>query len=273
MKAWHFSENAYPYLPPAERIRIDPRQPAEPELRSEERRRALRPLSRRMADRRGRRPGDHAQRASPDGDLRRSGGADCAWRAGAADQEGAAADPRQSDRQSPPADPRRRGNGDGRHAVEGPARRRLRARRAIRGAAGQQQSGAHERAPVGGDGPDREGLDQPRWSVQPRGPLLPSPQRQYLAAAVSAAASADLGSHDKPRRRATGRRRGYVQATFLTGFDGTRAIYDTYRKGWREPAAATTSRSTGSPMRRWSIPATPKPGACRRRKAAVVHDR
>jgi alkanesulfonate monooxygenase SsuD/methylene tetrahydromethanopterin reductase-like flavin-dependent oxidoreductase (luciferase family) len=29
-------------------------------------------------------------------------------------------------------------------------------------------------------------------------------------------------------------RRGWVQATFLTGFDGTRAIYDSYRKGWRE---------------------------------------
>jgi alkanesulfonate monooxygenase SsuD/methylene tetrahydromethanopterin reductase-like flavin-dependent oxidoreductase (luciferase family) len=27
--------------------------------------------------------------------------------------------------------------------------------------------------------------------------------------------------------------RGYVQATFLTGFDGTRAIYNTSREGWR----------------------------------------
>jgi len=26
--------------------------------------------------------------------------------------------------------------------------------------------------------------------------------------------------------------RGYVQATFLTGFDGTRAVFDAYRKGW-----------------------------------------
>jgi alkanesulfonate monooxygenase SsuD/methylene tetrahydromethanopterin reductase-like flavin-dependent oxidoreductase (luciferase family) len=29
-------------------------------------------------------------------------------------------------------------------------------------------------------------------------------------------------------------RRGWVQATFLTGFDGTRTIYESYRKGWRE---------------------------------------
>jgi alkanesulfonate monooxygenase SsuD/methylene tetrahydromethanopterin reductase-like flavin-dependent oxidoreductase (luciferase family) len=28
--------------------------------------------------------------------------------------------------------------------------------------------------------------------------------------------------------------RGYVQATFLTGFDGTRAVFDAYRRGWRE---------------------------------------
>jgi alkanesulfonate monooxygenase SsuD/methylene tetrahydromethanopterin reductase-like flavin-dependent oxidoreductase (luciferase family) len=32
--------------------------------------------------------------------------------------------------------------------------------------------------------------------------------------------------------------RGYVQATFLTGFDQTRAIYDSYRKGWREAGRA-----------------------------------
>jgi alkanesulfonate monooxygenase SsuD/methylene tetrahydromethanopterin reductase-like flavin-dependent oxidoreductase (luciferase family) len=28
--------------------------------------------------------------------------------------------------------------------------------------------------------------------------------------------------------------RGFVQATFLTGFDGTRAVFDGYRSGWRE---------------------------------------
>lgn len=27
--------------------------------------------------------------------------------------------------------------------------------------------------------------------------------------------------------------RGYVQATFLTGFDGTRKVFESYRKGWR----------------------------------------
>jgi alkanesulfonate monooxygenase SsuD/methylene tetrahydromethanopterin reductase-like flavin-dependent oxidoreductase (luciferase family) len=27
---------------------------------------------------------------------------------------------------------------------------------------------------------------------------------------------------------------GFVQATFLTGYDGTRRVYDAYRRGWRE---------------------------------------
>jgi alkanesulfonate monooxygenase SsuD/methylene tetrahydromethanopterin reductase-like flavin-dependent oxidoreductase (luciferase family) len=28
--------------------------------------------------------------------------------------------------------------------------------------------------------------------------------------------------------------RGFIQATFLTGFDGTRAVFDAYRKGWHQ---------------------------------------
>ncbi|HZT51998.1 MAG TPA: LLM class flavin-dependent oxidoreductase, partial [Stellaceae bacterium] len=27
---------------------------------------------------------------------------------------------------------------------------------------------------------------------------------------------------------------GFVQATFLTGYDGTKAVYEAYRRGWRE---------------------------------------
>ena len=50
--------------------------------------------------------------------------------------------------------------------------------------------------------------------------------------------------------------RGYVQATFLTGFKGTPAIYDSYRKGWREAGrGGGRARSIGWPMRRCSIPA------------------
>jgi alkanesulfonate monooxygenase SsuD/methylene tetrahydromethanopterin reductase-like flavin-dependent oxidoreductase (luciferase family) len=34
--------------------------------------------------------------------------------------------------------------------------------------------------------------------------------------------------------------RGFVQATFLTGFDGTRAVFDAYRKGWHQAGRADT---------------------------------
>jgi len=39
--------------------------------------------------------------------------------------------------------------------------------------------------------------------------------------------------------------RGFVQATFLTGFEGTRAVYEAYRKGWR-----VAGRSGGVPINR-----------------------
>ena len=73
MRAWHFSENAYPYLPPAdeyESIRVNlPNRNYDPEKGA-----ALYDrYHRRVADRRGRGHGDHAQRASSDRDLRRSG--------------------------------------------------------------------------------------------------------------------------------------------------------------------------------------------------------
>jgi alkanesulfonate monooxygenase SsuD/methylene tetrahydromethanopterin reductase-like flavin-dependent oxidoreductase (luciferase family) len=34
--------------------------------------------------------------------------------------------------------------------------------------------------------------------------------------------------------------RGFVQATFLTGYDGTRGVFDAYRKGWREAGRGDT---------------------------------
>ena len=68
--------------------------------------------------------------------------------------------------------------------------------------------------------------------------------------------------------------RGYVQATFLTGFDGTRGDLRRLSPGLaRGGAAAGRAGATASPMRRWSIPAeTEARGARRRREAAVVHD-
>ena len=122
MRAWHFSENAYPYLPPAdeyESIRVslpnrlyDPRKGAalydrylEEWLVAEDEGMEI------MLN-------EHHQTATcvdPAAPLVLGG-------AGAADHQGAPADPRQPGRQPPPAGARRRGDGDGRHPVEGPAR-------------------------------------------------------------------------------------------------------------------------------------------------------
>ena len=66
--------------------------------------------------------------------------------------------------------------------------------------------------------------------------------------------------------------RGYVQATFLTGFDGTRAVFDAYRRGWRE-----AGRGSDVPVDRLAYAAlvyvgAERGGRARRRgKAAVVH--
>ena len=65
---------------------------------------------------------------------------------------------------------------------------------------------------------------------------------------------------------------GFVQATFLTGFDGTRAIYDAYRSGWREAGRGNdvpvaSARLCGAGLHR------AERGGCARRggEAAVVH--
>ena len=54
----------------------------------------------------------------------------------------------------------------------------------------------------------------PRCYQQPHPPIWVS--------TTSPGGAAQVGSH------------GYVQATFLTGFDTTKRIYDAYRRGWRE---------------------------------------
>ena len=54
----------------------------------------------------------------------------------------------------------------------------------------------------------------PRCYQQPHPPIWVS--------TTSPGGAAQVGSH------------GYIQATFLTGFDTTKRIYDAYRRGWRE---------------------------------------
>ena len=100
-----------------------------------------------------------------------------------------------------------------------------------------------QRTALGGAGSHRQSLDHPRRTVQPRGPVLPSPQRQHLAAAVPAAASAGLGPRPPAHRAraasaraAMSRRRSSPASTAPA-----RCSRPTARVGAR-PAAATTCR-------------------------------
>ena len=235
MRAWHFSETAYHLLPPAETydsIRVSlPNRHYDPRIGADLYHRYLDEWL--LAEDEGLEImlNEHHQTATcvdPAAPL---------MLAALARQstQGAAADSRQSDRQSPPAGARGRGDGDDRRAVARPAGGGVRARRAVRDLARQQQPGADERARMGSARPDHQGLDASRRAGQLRGPLLPQPADQYLAAAVAAAASADLDQHHQPRavrrasvRTATCRRRSSPAST------GRSAIFDAYRNAWRE---------------------------------------
>ncbi len=48
------------------------------------------------------------------------------------------------------------------------------------------------------------------------------PHPPVWVSTTSASGAARVGAH------------GFVQATFLTGYDGTKAVYEAYRRGWRE---------------------------------------
>ena len=140
MEAWHFTEMPYPHLPPLDDAALDPGDDPEQALRSQDRRRSLQPLSRRVHDRRRARPQHHAQRASPDRHLPRRRGAAVGGDPGAADPERPHLHPRQSDGQSRRSRAHRRGDGDDRLHFARPARCRLRARRALRDLRRQHQS-------------------------------------------------------------------------------------------------------------------------------------
>ena len=131
MRAWHFSENAYPVSSAGEEyesIRVTlPNRNYDPQKGAALYDRFLDEWC--IAEDEGMEImlNEHHQTATcvdPAAPLVLGG-------AGAADQQGAAADPRQSDCQSPAAGARRRRDGDGGHALARPPRVRLRARRAL----------------------------------------------------------------------------------------------------------------------------------------------
>ena len=255
MQAWHFSETAYPYLPPAdeyESIRVtlpnriyDPAKGAALYDR----------YHRRVAGRRGRGRGDHAQRASSDRDLRRSGRADRCWRALARLTKKA----RLLILGNPIANRREPVRVAEEMAMidvlsHGRLEVRLRARRALRDPAGQQQPGAHERAPVGGastsssrPGPTTTGRSATRAGSSTTATSTSGRGRTSSRIRRSGSARRRRAAPRGSARMATSRRRSSPASTAPGRF--TRPIA---RAGAR-PAAATTCRSTASPMRRWSM--------------------
>ena len=131
MRAWHFSENAYPYLPPADSypsIRVSlPNRIYDPSKGAALYDRYIDEWL--IAEEEGVEImlNEHHQTATcvdPAAPLMLAALARL-------EQEGAALDPRQSDRQSPAAGARRRRDGDDRRALARPPRGRLRARRAL----------------------------------------------------------------------------------------------------------------------------------------------
>ena len=164
------------------------------------------PLSRRIRHRGRARLQPDAQRASSDRDLPQCRGAAHGRHRGAADQARPHLRPRQSGRQPRRPDPGGRGDGDDRLHLARPARRRLRARRALRNICGQHQSHANGGAAVGSRRPDREGVDHPRRAVPLRGPFHASARHQCVAAPLPEPASADLDHRlERLRRHPQGR--------------------------------------------------------------------
>ena len=89
------------------------------------------------------------------------------------------------------------------------------------------------------------------------------PHPPVWVSTTSASGAARVGAH------------GFVQATFLTGYDGhARGLRILSPRLARGGTQAATCRSTGSPMPRWSMSATARrKRLCRRRQAAVVFER
>ena len=117
-----------------------------------------------------------------------------------------------------------------------------------------------------------EVLDPSRRPVQPRGPFLSSPRYQYLAASDAAAASADLGELDKPRRRRTSRRprlrAGNIPHRFRHDQTHLQFLSQRLARGrTRSGRADRPARLCGADLCRRHRSA----GARRRRKITVVH--
>ena len=201
MRAWYFSENAYPYLPDPktfESIRVSlPNRNYDPKIGAELYHRYL----------------DEWQTAEDLGlDLMLNehhstatnlnpsarGRAGCAH---AHHQDGAHPDPRQSDRQPARSGARRRGNGDGRQLLARAPRSRFRARRSVRDLRRQQQPGAHGRPAVGSARSDRQGVDVARRARSTGKAVTSTTVRSTFGRGPTRSRTRRSGSPRRARRR------------------------------------------------------------------------
>ena len=268
MKIWHFSETAYPYLPPAseyELVRVDlpnryydPKKGAEPcSIASSQNGR-----SRKMGGLEIMLNEHHQTPTCVD-----PAGRSCSTALARVTKTCAAPDPRKSGRQSPPAGARRRGNGVRRHPVAWTRRGRFRARRALRDFARKLQPGLHQRTPVGGARPHHQGLDHATTvrlatkaafsmrggSTSGRGRTR-SPQPpiwvSHRPAPTAPPASVRAASSRRPSSPDTA---------------ATKPIFEGYRRGWRD-----AGRSHDVPIDRLAYAAF---AFCRRQRSACPRRR
>ena len=161
--------------------------------------------------------------------------------AGAGDQESAAPDPRQSGRQPPPAGARGRGNGDRRHPVARPRSR------SVSCAACRIEILPANTNPVYTNERHWEALDliMKAWTTT-TGRSATRAASSILGASTSGRGPISSrirrsGSARRPDGAARVGARGFVQATFLTGYHTTKPSSKPIAAGGAKPAAAKKS--------------------------------
>ena len=189
-------------------------------------------------------------------------------------QPGGARHRRAPDQEHPPAEhghaghgaqrpgSRRRGIRHRRRHLARPAGDRLCQIGRHRDGLGQRQPDRHPRAVLGGDRPDRQDPDPSGGAVLVGGQALHPSPRQHLAAALSAAAPADVGGDQRSRRhrRARPARHGQHHGDARGRRDQARLGRLSRRA--RRGRAVEADRPTASAIRPLSMSATPTRKAC-----------
>ena len=266
MQTWYHCENTYPFVPQEvlDAAEFGARQPAEPLLRSEDRRRPVpRMPGRAPAVRRSRR--EHRLDRTPLRDQQP------VWRQSddprqhrASDQQGAHPQPGHAGHCAARSGARGRGIRHCRCDLARPAGDRLRQVRRQRDGIGQRQPHRYRRTLLGGDRSDREDADQPRRPVQLGGQAFHASPCEHLAALLSASASAALGRD---------RRSGDIAPNWAGAAWSTRWCC----AAWKVPSApgrpiVRHARKPDCPRLRWIASPIPRSSmsATRTRKACEI---